>query len=202
MQTHKEVTVMSTRSFICTYDADKKAYKAIYCHFDGYIKWVGAMLDANYDTESKVDALLDLGDISSLEVSVEATKKNVYEDSEPCYIKDIEEAVKDSAIEFVYLYVSKGLWRVYMVGPQLWGYLPSLLEAQGISSHFTSRWDKALNAAKDGDCYEQIKQAERDGKLVDLILDTLDRLTDFDYEIFKRSWSEIWASYNFYKEEN
>ena len=92
---------MSTRSFICKYDADKKAYKAIYCHFDGYVKGVGAMLDANYDTESKVDALLNLGGISSLKATIEETRKNAYENSKPQYFTDIDEEVANSDIEFV-----------------------------------------------------------------------------------------------------
>lgn len=190
---------MSTRSFICKYDADKKAYRTIYCHFDGYVKGVGAMLDANYDTESKVDALLDLGDISSLEATVEETKKRAYESSKPRYVANIEEEVLNSGIEFVYLYISKGLWQVYMVNSQCWGYLPDLLKAQGVTSNFASNWDAALDAAKDGDCYEQMKQAEREGKLADLLMDALDKLSALDYEIFRKRWSEVWASHVFYK---
>ena len=190
---------MSTRSFICKYDTDKKAYRAIYCHFDGYVEGVGAMLDANYDTESKVDALLDLGDISSLESTVEETRKNAYKNSKPRYLAHIDEEVLNSDIEFVYLYISKGLWQVYKVNSQSWGYLPALLKAQGMPSKFTSNWDAALDAAKDGDCYEQIKQAEQEGKLADLLMDALDKLSALDYEIFRKSWSEIWASHVFCK---
>lgn len=190
---------MSTRSFICKYDTDKKAYRAIYCHFDGYVKGVGAMLDAIYDTESKVDALLDLGDISSLEPTVEETRKNAYKNSKPRYLAHIDEEVLNSDIEFVYLYISKGLWQVYKVNSQSWGYLPDLLKAQGMPSNFASKWDAALDAAKDGDCYEQIKQAEQEGKLADLLMDALDKLSALDYEIFRKSWSEIWASHVFCK---
>ena len=199
MQTYKEVTVMSTRSFICKYDTDKKAYRAIYCHFDGYVKGVGAMLDANYDTESKVDALLDLGDISSLEATVEETKENACKSSKPRYLAHIDEEVLNSDIEFVYLYISKGLWQVYMVNSQKWGYLPNLLKAEGVPSNFASDWDAALDAAKDGDCYEQMKQAEQEGKLADLLMDALDELSALDYEIFRKRWSEIWAAHVFYK---
>ena len=188
---------MSTRSFICKYDTDKKAYRAIYCHFDGYVEGVGAMLDANYDTESKVDALLDLGDISSLESTVEETRKNAYKNSQPRYLTHItdNEEVTDSDIEFVYLYVSKGLWQVYMVNSQIWDYVPDLLKDKGIPSNFASNYDTTLDDAKDGDCYEQIKQAEREERLADLLMDTLDNLSDLDYGIFKKIWSEIWTSH-------
>ena len=188
---------MSTRSFICKYDTDKKAYRAIYCHFDGYVEGVGAMLDANYDTESKVDALLDLGDISSLESTVEETRKNAYKNSQPRYLTHItdNEEVTNSDIEFVYLYVSKGLWQVYMVDSQTWDYVPDLLKDKGIPSNFASNDDTTLDDAKDGDCYEQIKQAEREERLADLLMDTLDNLSDLDYETFKKAWSEVWASH-------
>lgn len=192
---------MSTRSFICKYDADKKAYKTIYCHFDGYVEGVGAMLDANYNTGSKVDALLNLGDISSLEATIEETRKNVYEDSKPHYLANIDEEVVDSDIEFVYLYVSKGLWRVYMVNSQTWDYLPDLLRAQEAPSGFASNWDATLDAAKNGDCYDQIKQAEREGCLADLLMDALDELSASDYATFKKRWSEVWASRVSHKEE-
>lgn len=192
---------MSTRSFICKYDADKKAYRAIYCHFDGYVKGVGAMLDANYNTESKVNALLDLGDISSLDATVEETKRNAYKDSKPRYLANIDEEVADSDIEYVYLYVSKGLWRVYMVNSQVWDYLPNLLKAQGVLSSFSLNWDTVLDAAKSGDCYEQLRRAEQEGCLVDLLMNALDDLSESDYAAFKKRWSEVWAAYVFYKEE-
>jgi len=38
----------------------------IYCHFDGYERGVGATLKKHYLDETKIDALLDLGDLSSL----------------------------------------------------------------------------------------------------------------------------------------
>lgn len=197
MQTHKEVTVMSTRSFICKYDADKKAYRAIYCHFDGYVEGVGALLDANYNTESKVDALLDLGDISFLEATVEKTRKNVYKNFQPRYLTHItdNEEVTNSGIEFVYLYVSKGLWQVYMVDSQTWDYVPDLLKDKGIPSHLASNGDTTLDDAENWDCYEQIRQAEREGRLADLLMDTLDNLSDSYYETFKKTWSEVWASH-------
>lgn len=188
---------MSTRSLICKYDEQKKAYRAIYCHFDGYIEGVGSMLDANYDTIDKVNALFKLGDISSLKATVEETSKEAYDDSKDRYLTDIPTNVADSDIEFVYLYISKGLWQVYLVKSQVWFYLPDVLK----SSCFASRWEAALEAAKDGDCYEQMKQAEQDGQLTDLLTSALDALPDSDYEIFKQRWSEIWASYDFYKGE-
>ena len=55
---------MSTRSLIVK--KEKEVYRAIYCHFDGYIKGVGAKLNQYYTDENRVNDLINLGDLSSL----------------------------------------------------------------------------------------------------------------------------------------
>lgn len=56
---------MSTQSLIAARYGNK--YKVIYCHFDGYLEGVGAMLEAHYQEQQKIDDLLNLGDISFLD---------------------------------------------------------------------------------------------------------------------------------------
>ena len=56
---------MSTRCRIGI-EYDDKTVKSIYCHHDGYPEWVGKKLKENYTDVEKVEALLELGDISSL----------------------------------------------------------------------------------------------------------------------------------------
>jgi hypothetical protein len=56
---------MSTRSMIGIQQEDGKI-KAIYCHYDGYPKGVGQTLADHYQTTDKVEALLNLGDLSVL----------------------------------------------------------------------------------------------------------------------------------------
>jgi len=56
---------MSTRSNIGILEKDKTV-RMIYCHFDGYLSWVGKILLEHYTDESKVRELIALGDISSL----------------------------------------------------------------------------------------------------------------------------------------
>lgn len=56
---------MSTRSSIAIKQADGTV-RAMYCHHDGYLDHVGRMLLNHYNTEERIKALLDLGDISSL----------------------------------------------------------------------------------------------------------------------------------------
>lgn len=56
---------MATRSNIGKKLPDG-SIRYIYCHFDGYESGVGATLKEHYLDEKKVDALLDLGSLSSL----------------------------------------------------------------------------------------------------------------------------------------
>lgn len=56
---------MSTRSLIGIVEPDGSV-KAIYCHFDGYVEYVGDMLNRHYNSEEKCRQLLELGDLSSL----------------------------------------------------------------------------------------------------------------------------------------
>lgn len=56
---------MSTRCMIGKLLPDNTV-RAIYCHFDGYPKYALEILRKSYTDEKKVDALLDLGDLSVL----------------------------------------------------------------------------------------------------------------------------------------
>ena len=61
---------MGTRSTISARCKDGKV-RSIYCHWDGYPSNNGAILLKHYNTQEKVEALLALGDISSLKESTE-----------------------------------------------------------------------------------------------------------------------------------
>lgn len=69
---------MSTRSNILRENSDS-SYDCIYCHFDGYPSNNGRILLENYTDPSKVDALIALGDLSSLRSEI-GTKHN-FDDS-------------------------------------------------------------------------------------------------------------------------
>lgn len=56
---------MSTRSDIIVHCADGK-WRRIYCHWDGYLANNGRILFDHYTSQSQVDALVALGDLSSL----------------------------------------------------------------------------------------------------------------------------------------
>jgi len=192
---------MSTRSLIAKQTKDGR-YKAIYCHFDGYVSGVGVTLDANYDTEEKVDELISLGDISALMGTIEKTRGKAYKEGhQRIYAKHDLENLQGSGIEYVYLYVSNGLWNVYDVYGGYWDLLPNLLKEQGLQSKFAERWDANLGNIEKGDAYMQMRRAEEEGKLADLLMDALDSLSEEDYESFRKRWSEVWASHVFYKKE-
>lgn len=56
---------MSTNSLIGI-KTENGEIRSVYCHNDGYPSWNGTMLLQHYNTPEKVDALIDLGSISSL----------------------------------------------------------------------------------------------------------------------------------------
>ena len=60
---------MATRSHIGIKQANG-SIKYIYCHWDGYPEYNGAILKEHYTTEAKVNELMDLGDISSLGANI------------------------------------------------------------------------------------------------------------------------------------
>ena len=60
------VIIMGTRSCIGIHNKEENTVKHIYCHWDGYPSHVGITLLENYDTEEKINELLELGSLSSL----------------------------------------------------------------------------------------------------------------------------------------
>jgi hypothetical protein len=102
---------MATRSNIGARQNDG-TIKAIYCHWDGYPEGVGAMLAEYYADPTKVEALLNLGDISSLLKTVEETYSASYikrgeSGVEATTYKSEEEwleSARNSDIEYLYVF--------------------------------------------------------------------------------------------------
>lgn len=55
---------MATRSLLAKKEG--RQYKTIYCHWDGYLDYNGAILVEHYNTPEKVSELISLGDLSAL----------------------------------------------------------------------------------------------------------------------------------------
>ena len=122
---------MATRSVIAK--LDNKGAKAIYCHSDGYLEHVGRVLNGHYRDESKVDELLEHGDVSSLNENIgEKLPFNDYmsfHEKKQCRFyhrdrgeklrieiltskKDILDYASSCCAEYVYMFAF-GYWYVY-----------------------------------------------------------------------------------------
>lgn len=109
---------MSTNSQIGIKYNDN-CYKTIYCHFDGYPSGVGHTLLTRYNNLEAVEALIELGAISSLENTLKATTKSSYfvRDGEKISIgifsniKDYWRHSKENFAEYAYLFdVAADAW--------------------------------------------------------------------------------------------
>ena len=75
---------MTTRCLICIKrDTDK--YETIYCHNDGYLSYVGAMLFDYYNSKEKAEELIKLGNITALNKFINPNPecKHNYYDRQP-----------------------------------------------------------------------------------------------------------------------
>ena len=61
---------MSTRSRIGREYTDGRI-QSVYCHSDGYPEWVGKVLLENHDSAEAAEAILALGDLSSINVALD-----------------------------------------------------------------------------------------------------------------------------------
>lgn len=57
---------------------EKEYYKSVYCHSDGYPKHTGKMLLDYYNSEEKALSIVNLGDLSFLDKSVECPKDHSF----------------------------------------------------------------------------------------------------------------------------
>ena len=128
---------MATRATIAKIQKDGSGIKAIYLHSDGYLEHTGRILAEHYKDESKVDELLDQGDVSSLGenigVKLDFNDLKSFYKNKQCrfYARDRGEQHKhfdllDSELDlikfaknscdaqYVYLY-AYGYWYVYSV---------------------------------------------------------------------------------------
>lgn len=69
---------MATRSTIAVQHADGTVSQ-VYCHWDGYLDHNGKLLQLNYNTQDKAEALVALGDISSLRESIEKPEGHTFD---------------------------------------------------------------------------------------------------------------------------
>lgn len=116
---------MSTRCWIG--QKTKEGIKAFYCHHDGYITkpGMGYALPTFYNTEDKVTELINTcyqTGTSSVEDTIEKTKKELYDDDFPLPIfKDKDDYVSNIQFDIEYLYLfDKGKWEVFIPDMDKW----------------------------------------------------------------------------------
>ena len=124
---------MATRSRIAIENQDGSV-TSIYCHWDGHIETNGRILDEAFNTANKLNALIALGDISSLGRSIEDTKayaRDLGEDlNQTTYegVEDLFESGFNSGEEYVYCFIKDGRWLVNECGSNNVAVLEEALE--------------------------------------------------------------------------
>jgi hypothetical protein len=98
---------MATRSTISI--ETPEGIRSIYCHFDGYLDHNGKILKEHYDTAEKVNALIDLGDISSLGEDLEKTVAYHRDRKEPLRINIVNTTSDIDTLDYNYLF-REGKW--------------------------------------------------------------------------------------------
>lgn len=127
---------MSTRSYICMEVGDNQ-YKTIYCHFDGYLDYNGAMLVDHYSDRATVEKLLELGDLSALKERLEPDPSKPHgfdydkQQEDVCIFysrdrgdKDVQAKIlslrqlddPDNWTEYVYIYTKDNQWKYFETG--------------------------------------------------------------------------------------
>ena len=127
---------MSTRSRIAI-ENQNGSVTSIYCHFDGYISGVGKTLKEYYTTQAKIEALIELGDISSLEMTPEASDayardrgEDLHKTSYLC-VEDLFDLGFEGGIEYVYCFTKNNIWIVNEVGSNQVNDLKVAFEEEG-----------------------------------------------------------------------
>ena len=110
---------MSTRSRIAIEKQDGTV-TSIYCHFDGYISGNGEILQNHFQDREKVEQLMALGDISSLESDIDETiayHRDRGEDLNQHQHKDVEGFFVDNIHPYGYLFTKDNKWLASTGGP-------------------------------------------------------------------------------------
>jgi hypothetical protein len=127
---------MATRSRIAI-ENENGSVKSIYCHFDGYLSGVGKTLFNHYDKE-KLEKLIELGDISSLEDSPESTVaycRDRGEDLNITTFSDMGELFENglnSGVEYIYCLTRNGTWLMNSYGSNQISFLQETIEEEGL----------------------------------------------------------------------
>jgi hypothetical protein len=114
----------------------------VYCHWDGHIETNGVILNNNYNTKEKVEELIALGNLSSLDKTLETTlayARDRGEDSHQATYSNVEELFEDgfsSGVEYVYCFTKDGIWLVNELGSVNLSILSEVIEEKALIKQF------------------------------------------------------------------
>ena len=108
---------MATRSLIGI-NLNDGITKIIYCHWDGYPEHNGQLLVNNYNSPSAVFDLMGLGDLSSLDVTLDQCKAYHRDRNEPwgmveprdTDVSELGTLANDYGVDYVYIYNENFEW--------------------------------------------------------------------------------------------
>jgi hypothetical protein len=132
---------MATRSRIAIENQDGSV-TSVYCHWDGHIETNGVILNNNYNTKEKVEELIALGNLSSLDKTLETTlayARDRGEDSHQATYSNVEELFEDgfsSGVEYVYCFTKDGIWLVNELGSVNLAILSEVIEEKALIKQF------------------------------------------------------------------
>jgi hypothetical protein len=129
---------MATRSRIAIENQDGSVI-SIYCHWDGHIETNGKILNNNYTTKDKVEELIALGNLSSLDETIERTVAYHRDNGEYHLIQisfiNVEELFEDGfsmGVEYIYCFTKDGIWLVNALGSANVDVLSEVIEEEGL----------------------------------------------------------------------
>jgi hypothetical protein len=129
---------MATRSRIAIENQDGSV-TSIYCHWDGQIYSNGKILNENYTTKDKVEELIALGNLSSLNETIERTVAYHRDNGEYHLIQisfiNVEELFEDGfsmGVEYIYCFTKDGIWLVNALGSANVAILSEAIEEEGL----------------------------------------------------------------------
>lgn len=146
---------MSTRSRVGIKEKDGTV-RSVYVHFDGYVAGVGKTLYESYRNADKIEQLINLGDMSSINSEVEKCEPYTQRGEDLNIATDTVESFKKNwtscGEEYVYLYTD-GRWMTNSVYKGKWESLDSLMKDDEISQlkKQVQRLQKALDYLSNGD---------------------------------------------------
>ena len=111
---------MATRSLIGI-KLNDNIVKTIYCHWDGYPEHNGKLLVENYSTPAAITELMELGDLSTLDITPDKCKAYHRDRNEPWGMveprdvnaSEMASVGREYGVDYVYIYNNEFEWECF-----------------------------------------------------------------------------------------